>query len=450
MQVPCLPQELVDSIIDDLFHDCRSLKNCALVARSWAQSCRRHIFNHITIDLALDEQEQIDVLPKTTGISCAQEISQNGARMEAVDLLLHAFSTASYLPSYIKHLTLKTYQNPLFDDINHSKVNDTLSEKLARALAQLTLLRSVDLDPRRWKEQPLALQRACLTCIGLPTVTGVSVQVWDLGVNDLLSLLSGLASTAALELRGSMYLQCSPEKALCIAYPPTAALRTLRMDGGGMIDFATTWLSNVPASCRRLESLDVNCSLRMSSGALQALLSVCPALTTLTITAPARTFLRRPIHILNLSLTPRLREVRLACIVLRKETDRVHWVRSIFGAATEPLSLRHLVLEFRYCVGAILEDLQSLDDFFSGPQFPCLQQVTILFSAQELGSDETEAAALLLRAQFPILMERNVIELICWHTQNMYDRRNNFQVVGKQYSGAQSSKTGSALLVRNV
>ena len=47
--IPRIPQEIIDEILDHLatHSDLRSLRACALVSRSWVQSCRRHIFHTI-------------------------------------------------------------------------------------------------------------------------------------------------------------------------------------------------------------------------------------------------------------------------------------------------------------------------------------------------------------------------------------------------------------------
>lgn len=196
------------------------------------------------------------------------------------------------------------------------------------------------------------------------------------------------------------------------------------------------WLLNVPASRRRLETLDMGCFVQAPED-LQALLNACPALRTLTITALRRdpvvycefpfrlplphtnaadaVFLpTQPVSGLDFSSTPQLRELRIGRIPLGVPMiDRIPWVRSIFASTATPLPLRHLVLEIEYYVGAILGTLLTLDTFFSGPMFPFLQQLTVQFSTQGLQSAEIGAIAQRIRAQFPTLRERNVVEVIC-------------------------------------
>ena len=47
--VPIIPQDIIDEILDHLATDAgfRSLRTCALVSKSWAPSCRRHLFHTI-------------------------------------------------------------------------------------------------------------------------------------------------------------------------------------------------------------------------------------------------------------------------------------------------------------------------------------------------------------------------------------------------------------------
>ncbi|RDB27378.1 hypothetical protein Hypma_004524 [Hypsizygus marmoreus] len=52
MTIPCLPQELIDMIIDDLarVNDTKALARCLLVARRFIYRCRKHLFAEIVID----------------------------------------------------------------------------------------------------------------------------------------------------------------------------------------------------------------------------------------------------------------------------------------------------------------------------------------------------------------------------------------------------------------
>ncbi|KAG6902337.1 hypothetical protein C0995_001374 [Termitomyces sp. Mi166 len=44
-----LPQELTDSIIDELLDDTATLLNCSLVCRAWTPTCQRYIFQFLTL-----------------------------------------------------------------------------------------------------------------------------------------------------------------------------------------------------------------------------------------------------------------------------------------------------------------------------------------------------------------------------------------------------------------
>ena len=118
---------------------------------------------------------------------------------------------------------------------------------------------------------------------------------------------------------------------------------------------------------------------------------------------------------LNLTVTPQLRELRLVRIPLTQETDLVPWVLSFFAVGTTPLSLSRIVLDFEFESPSetILHYMQPLDLFFSGSQFPCLQRLTVRSSVSGLKAEETEATALLIRTQFPILLGRDVLEVTC-------------------------------------
>ncbi|KJA20862.1 hypothetical protein HYPSUDRAFT_768666 [Hypholoma sublateritium FD-334 SS-4] len=75
-----------------------------------------------------------------------------------------------------------------------------LQARLPRSVAGVNLLLGmisyilIANVPRRWSEQPPPLKRACLACIGRPTVTHVALGGQELADSDLLPLLSRLAS----------------------------------------------------------------------------------------------------------------------------------------------------------------------------------------------------------------------------------------------------------------
>ena len=53
--IPRIPQDIIDEILDhhaaaDRFFRFRSLRSCALVSRSWVQSCRRHLFRTVVFN----------------------------------------------------------------------------------------------------------------------------------------------------------------------------------------------------------------------------------------------------------------------------------------------------------------------------------------------------------------------------------------------------------------
>lgn len=138
--------------------------------------------------------------PTEAGFVSPQEIGQNDARL---DLLLQAFTTTSYLPSYVQRLTQgKTYKNLPFDDGNPSQ--DDPFEKLGRALDQLTSLRSLLLAAPGVSPVEGAVNRSVrLPRVRRPSDLYKRCTEGGTRVSDLLPFLSGLASTAAARRRWS-------------------------------------------------------------------------------------------------------------------------------------------------------------------------------------------------------------------------------------------------------
>ncbi|KAE9388496.1 hypothetical protein BT96DRAFT_1004141 [Gymnopus androsaceus JB14] len=86
MQLP-LPNELVDSIIDNLHSDIASLLECALVGRAWARSSQRGIFRQIVLNPFLRTDDYL----KTT------------------ERLVAAFDAQPRLESYVRSLELRGF-----------------------------------------------------------------------------------------------------------------------------------------------------------------------------------------------------------------------------------------------------------------------------------------------------------------------------------------------------
>ena len=58
INIPRMPQDINDEILNHLVtdSDLRSIRSCALISKSWVQSCRRHLFH--TVDLTLKEVDR--------------------------------------------------------------------------------------------------------------------------------------------------------------------------------------------------------------------------------------------------------------------------------------------------------------------------------------------------------------------------------------------------------
>ena len=50
MSIPPLPQEILDYIVDILQDEPQTLRDCCLVAKSWAPRTRKHLFAHVTFN----------------------------------------------------------------------------------------------------------------------------------------------------------------------------------------------------------------------------------------------------------------------------------------------------------------------------------------------------------------------------------------------------------------
>ncbi|KAK0482584.1 hypothetical protein IW261DRAFT_1468465 [Armillaria novae-zelandiae] len=58
----CLPPELTDIIIDELSHDCPTLRTCSLISKAFLPRTRVHLFRHITLSLSSDSRRFCDLL----------------------------------------------------------------------------------------------------------------------------------------------------------------------------------------------------------------------------------------------------------------------------------------------------------------------------------------------------------------------------------------------------
>ncbi|XP_006457220.1 hypothetical protein AGABI2DRAFT_123088 [Agaricus bisporus var. bisporus H97] len=155
MSSPCLPQELVDTVIDHLHADRAALAACALVCQSWLHTSRQHLF--ATISLSTLSQSRIP-----PNILCAR---------------LYGILKAD--PGLIKHIRNLQILDGGSSRSGHWIIEETTLPSLLKLLTNLKQLEFGATDTTNTlqiKSLPFPWQNALCTVLKLPTMTYFRIQ----------------------------------------------------------------------------------------------------------------------------------------------------------------------------------------------------------------------------------------------------------------------------------
>ncbi|KAJ6624192.1 hypothetical protein B0H10DRAFT_2212925 [Mycena sp. CBHHK59/15] len=308
--VPALPQELFDLIIDHLFDDVNSLSACALVSASFLSSSRAHLFSHIKIG-PQNPRTSIDAL----NTLFAQHPALAG-RVHSLHLCDDIMRRHSWIEEYPDSAALGVAQlAPLLGDLSR-------------------LVITIDAGFVHWANVADALRTSVHAMLSAQTLTRLALT----GLYGLpLTLFAHTPALAHVALKWVTFDERdSPDFATTLAAcvgSPVVRLQSLALElDARVLTQLVRWLL-LPASPVDVSTLTaLACTLDAPLGAprVQRLLDVCaPVLERLS--------LNNVLRILDLSAHTRLGTL---CIGTRAPlAPRLHWLAESVLMPAQPLAL---------------------------------------------------------------------------------------------------------------
>ncbi|KAE9391343.1 hypothetical protein BT96DRAFT_1001460 [Gymnopus androsaceus JB14] len=133
-----LPTELVDCILDNLYFDTRTLRNCALVGSAWVRSSQRGIFRQIVL----------------------KPPSPN---------LLPPLMPKPYLPSYVQSLELREFENGSTDELDNAT---------ADVVRRLSNVNNLSFSTVYWITLSPLLRTELTKILRAPSLTQLSLELF--------------------------------------------------------------------------------------------------------------------------------------------------------------------------------------------------------------------------------------------------------------------------------
>ncbi|KAF5346298.1 hypothetical protein D9758_011487 [Tetrapyrgos nigripes] len=179
-----VPQELVDYIIDHLYHDTQTLRNCSLVCRAWLPSSRLHLFNKVRLNI-----------PRSTSHRPSLRLYHLLTSSPEVIHHIHDLQLCSGSPAY----------NVVVEEDEEYHPSWVFSEpSLPPLLNLLTHLRKFDFasdTSLEWDVLPSSLRDAICNVLRLPSLVYMRLQSWEFpDIKGFEKLLRGCANLKALAL----------------------------------------------------------------------------------------------------------------------------------------------------------------------------------------------------------------------------------------------------------
>ncbi|KAF7290110.1 hypothetical protein HMN09_01316200 [Mycena chlorophos] len=147
-EIPALPQELTDYIIEQIPNDdVSSLRACAVTVRAFRHASQRKLFNHIMLNLCTTST----TIPKS---------------LRRLEMILAA---SPFLVSCVRQLTIYEFARRMAEWLKSPVLPSILD--LLQGISELVL----DFDHRSWWDLSPALQRALQTSFARPSLQALSI-----------------------------------------------------------------------------------------------------------------------------------------------------------------------------------------------------------------------------------------------------------------------------------
>lgn len=226
-EVPYLPQELVDQILDHLHDDSSTLLNCALVSRTWLPTSRMHLFSKIRL-----------LVPPSRNSLHEDDTPRHGPCQR-----LHALLTGS--PEIIPYIhDLRIHSGSPNSPASLDESSWVLTEDtLPPLLLMLTDLRHFEFTTEvsmPWDILPITLRQAIDSIFQLDSLTFVRLRSWAFSdLSNFASLFAQCRNLKGLSLRSVRLGPDDIDSISTLSHPDSELESSISVPNGPRLEFLT-------------------------------------------------------------------------------------------------------------------------------------------------------------------------------------------------------------------
>ncbi|KAE9393792.1 hypothetical protein BT96DRAFT_999153 [Gymnopus androsaceus JB14] len=365
-----LANELIDNILEFLYSDKASLKNCALVGKAWVCASQQGLFETIVFKFL-----------KRTLYALTHASSNHGPIKPKLERFIAMFDEKPYLASYVRSLEVVHFRP---DDLS-SKLEEAapLASQVIHRLSYVEHILLYDCEKNMLSEFPV-LREALYDIFNLPSLTRVTIQHCRFGTFiELASLLSHATHLKVLTIGsvGCFDRNLPSTSDLMSNVPPRSIkLEEFAVTASGFFNFIP-WFEqeSCPFQVQDLQFLRMrlSASLRTSPHILVRL--VGHGLTKLELQYEYGV---EEIHF-HLGHLPNLESFTLDNQYYDRTENIVSWFRSFFGPVLNPHPLCHSTLIIAHLLSdaaqweSDCDQFAILDMLFAKPVFSSMETVNI-------------------------------------------------------------------------
>ncbi|KIK70103.1 hypothetical protein GYMLUDRAFT_213194 [Collybiopsis luxurians FD-317 M1] len=181
-----LPNELIECILDNLYHDKATLLNCALVGKAWVPRSQKGLFQRIVIEAPNSHHEDYVTLAT--------------AFLAAYERLLAIYDAKPHLATYARTLELRQYEKPS-RTVDAKELQETLQTCTAKVIQRLTNITNLSILRLNWSQINPPMRAALTGVFQIPSVVRVSLSLFAIPTfAELASLLSHVTHLKVLKI----------------------------------------------------------------------------------------------------------------------------------------------------------------------------------------------------------------------------------------------------------
>ncbi|KAG6888300.1 hypothetical protein C0995_009299 [Termitomyces sp. Mi166 len=384
MQLPNLPQELVDQIIEHLHGDPPTLKCCALVCRAWLSPSRSQIFHRIT----LEPREP----SKLFGLFAWR-------RKSALRSLVDTMKASPDIAPYIQEVEIVEGVG-----VNEWIGNEPLLFFLLALLKHVKRfrLRHSAAIPIVWRALSPEFKIALLQFLASPSLCEINLGMLRFTNAEVFKLLLRRSShLRVLHLdhihitESANYPSATPDNAIfqSTSQAPLDTLVLGARNSSPVIEYFLQPESTIDVTSLRNLSISMSANFEVFGRLLQSVIGLESLEILLMSDADLVAYRELPLsERLDLSHNPYIIKLSVKIDVIQCKEDPLPWLNSLFSTFTAPNKLRvvHVVYSLylpspymdRSMNTMIFSKWQEIDATLTGPIFDSLKEVRLVFSLE--------------------------------------------------------------------